>query len=163
MAIMLFFFKTKWSVMGANDNLSGIAVLQGIAETLGTNKKLIPNHTKILLVSFGSEEAGLRGSKRWIKRHKDELDERPFYFLNFDGLAKKTAGYSGSDLYDVVQAVHLLVVREVFKSGDAENLDVKLRSITKKDFYEVISKRKPSVYKKSLILYDKWFKKLKAL
>jgi SpoVK/Ycf46/Vps4 family AAA+-type ATPase len=83
--------------------------------------------------------------------------------VNYDGLAKKTAGYSGSDLYDVVQAVHLLVVREVFKSGDAENLNVKLRSITKKDFYEVISKRKPSVYKKSLVLYDKWFKKLKAL
>jgi Zn-dependent M28 family amino/carboxypeptidase len=88
MAGMLFFFKTKWCVLGANDNLSAIAITQGIAETLGTNKELIPKHTKILLVSFGSEEAGLRGSKRWVKRHKEELQERPFYYLNFDGVAK---------------------------------------------------------------------------
>ena len=39
-------------------------------------------------MSFGSEEAGLRGAKRWVKRHKDELNEKPFYYLNFDGVAK---------------------------------------------------------------------------
>ncbi len=88
MAAMLFFFKTNWAVMGANDNLSGIAILQGIGETLGNSKNLIPNHTKILLVGFGSEEAGLRGSKFWVKRHKTELEKKPFFFLNFDGIAK---------------------------------------------------------------------------
>jgi hypothetical protein len=46
---------------------------------------------------------------------------------------------------------------------ESENLNVTLRSITKQDFYEVIRKRKPSVYKTSIALYDKWFKKLKAL
>ena len=93
-------------------------------------------------------------SKRLFQIDKD---------VAFDTLAKKTAGYSGSDLYDVVQAVHLKIVREVFLSGDEENLNVKLRSITKDDFYDVISRRKPSVYKKSLVLYEKWFNKLKAL
>lgn len=88
MATMLFFFKTNWSVMGANDNLSGIALLQGISDTLGKNKDLIPKHTKILLVGFGSEEAGLRGAKHWVKKHKDELEKKPFIFLNFDGVAK---------------------------------------------------------------------------
>ncbi len=83
--------------------------------------------------------------------------------IDFDILAEKTKEYSGSDLYDVVQAVHLKIVREVFKSGDNENLNIKLRSITKDDFYSVIKNRKPSVYKKSLILYEKWNKKLKAL
>ncbi|NHJ06324.1 MAG: M28 family peptidase [Candidatus Heimdallarchaeota archaeon] len=88
MATMLFFFKTNWAVLGANDNLSGIALLQGIGETLSKSKKFLPNQTKILLVAFGSEEAGLRGAKNWIKKHKDELDKKPFYFLNFDGVAK---------------------------------------------------------------------------
>ncbi len=83
--------------------------------------------------------------------------------VDFDILAKKTKEYSGSDLYDVVQAVHLKIVREVFKSGENENLNIKLRSITKDDFYSVIKNRKPSVYKKSLVLYEKWDKKLKAL
>ncbi len=88
MGSMLFFFKTKWAVMGANDNLSGMAILQGIGATLGTNKEIIPKHTKILLVGFGSEEAGLRGAKRWVKRHEEELEQKLFYFLNFDGVAK---------------------------------------------------------------------------
>jgi SpoVK/Ycf46/Vps4 family AAA+-type ATPase len=83
--------------------------------------------------------------------------------VDFDILAEKTKEYSGSDLYDVVQAVHLKIVREVFKAGDNENLNIKLRSITKDDFYSVIKNRKPSVYKKSLVLYEKWDKKLKAL
>jgi Zn-dependent M28 family amino/carboxypeptidase len=74
--------------MGANDNLSGIAITQGIAATISANKDLVPNQTKILLVAFGSEEAGLRGAKRWVKRHKDELKEKPFYYLNFDGVAR---------------------------------------------------------------------------
>lgn len=100
-----------------------------------------------------------RGIFQLYSKRLFQLDED----INFDTLAKKTAGYSGSDLYDVVQAVHLKVVREVFTSGELDNLNVTLRSITKKDFYEVISKRKPSVYKRSIALYDKWFKKLKAL
>ncbi|NHJ48597.1 MAG: M28 family peptidase [Asgard group archaeon] len=88
MAVMLFFFKTNWAVMGASDNLSGIALLQGIAETLGNKKNLIPKHTKLLLIGFGSEEAGLRGAKNWVKKHKNELENKPFFFLNFDSVAK---------------------------------------------------------------------------
>lgn len=89
MAVMLFFFKTRWAVLGANDNLSGLAILQGIAESLGKNPDLVPVHTKVLLVAFGSEEAGLRGSKRWVKRHSTGLRNKPFFFLNFDGVAKR--------------------------------------------------------------------------
>lgn len=87
-AMMLFFFKTKWAVMGANDNLSGIAILQGLAESLGSRKETVADHTKVLLVAFGSEEAGLRGAKRWIKRYREDLKSRPFFFVNFDGVAK---------------------------------------------------------------------------
>jgi SpoVK/Ycf46/Vps4 family AAA+-type ATPase len=74
-----------------------------------------------------------------------------------------TEGHSGSDLYDIVQAVHLKAVREVFKDGDPENREVDLRSITVKDFYEEIRRRRPSVSKESLILYDRWFERFKAL
>jgi SpoVK/Ycf46/Vps4 family AAA+-type ATPase len=83
--------------------------------------------------------------------------------VDFEELAKMTEGYSGSDLYDIVQAVHLKAVREVFKDGDPENREVDLRSITVKDFYEEIRRRRPSVSKESLILYDRWFERFKAL
>ena len=87
MAAMLFFFKTNWAVMGANDNLSGMAILQGIGDTIRKNKDLIPDHTKIMLVGFGSEEAGLRGAKSFVKTNQKELQKKPFYYLNFDGVA----------------------------------------------------------------------------
>jgi SpoVK/Ycf46/Vps4 family AAA+-type ATPase len=83
--------------------------------------------------------------------------------VDFEELAKMTEGHSGSDLYDIVQAVHLKAVREVFKDGDPENREVDLRSITVKDFYEEIRRRRPSVSKESLILYDRWFERFKAL
>ncbi|MBN2156692.1 MAG: M28 family peptidase [Candidatus Lokiarchaeota archaeon] len=126
MTSLLFFFKTKWTVMGANDNLSGIAIMQGIAESLTLNKDLVPKNTKILFCAFGSEEAGLRGAKRWVKGHKDELKKKPFYFLNFDGVAKS------DDLHVINKEVTLGVqydpeiVEKVIQA--AENIGIPLES-----------------------------------
>jgi putative aminopeptidase FrvX len=129
MAIMLFFFKTNWAVLGANDNLSGIALLQGIGETLSNDSSLIPNHTKILLIGFGAEEAGLRGAKAWIKTHKNELEKKPFYFLNFDGVAK-------SDDLHVIHKEKTLnvnynqeIVELVIQAANNINIDLPLRAL----------------------------------
>ncbi len=88
MSVILLFFKTLWPIMGAMDNLSGIAITQGIAVKLKSSINMLPKHTKVLLVGFGSEEAGLRGSKAWVKRHKNEYSDKPFYHVNFDTVAK---------------------------------------------------------------------------
>ncbi|TFG19202.1 MAG: M28 family peptidase [Promethearchaeota archaeon] len=88
MSFVLLFFKTLYPVMGAMDNLSGIAIVQGIAKSIGTDKELTLNHTKLLVIGFGSEEAGLRGSKAWVKRNFEKYSEKPFYFINFDTVAK---------------------------------------------------------------------------
>jgi len=129
MAIMLFFFKTNWAVLGANDNLSGIAIMQGIVETLGKDKELIPDYTKVLLVAFGSEEAGLRGSKFWVKKNKNALEKKPFFFLNFDGVAisndvkvidkEKTLGV----VYNTV------IVDLVIKSAQNVGIDLEKRTL----------------------------------
>ena len=115
--------------MGANDNLSGIAILQGIAESLGNREQIVADYTKVLLVAFGSEEAGLRGSKQWMKRHKDELAGKPFYFLNFDGIAK-------SDDMHVINRERTLgvsynpeVVRMVVKSAEQVGIKLKCREL----------------------------------
>lgn len=77
---------------GAFDNLSGVAVVLGIGKYLygnKTNDKIFPKHTRIHLISFAGEEAGLRGSKRYIKSHFKELKETGAIVINMDGLAKK--------------------------------------------------------------------------
>ena len=83
--------------------------------------------------------------------------------INFDELAKITGGYSGSDLYDIVQAVHMRAVREFFTSNDPDDSNAELRPITMTDFNEVLLIRRPSVSKELLVSYERWFEKFKAL
>jgi len=68
-------------VMGANDNLSAVAVCLLLADHLALPENR-PERTAVWLASFGSEEFGLRGSKRFIQRHKEHLQDA--YVLNLD-------------------------------------------------------------------------------
>jgi hypothetical protein len=78
--LLLFGFRLRSGrvVLGANDNLSGVAVTLGVGEWL-TKHHL--RHTEVWLVSFACEE-NMRGSKRFAQRHQTEL--RDGYLLNFD-------------------------------------------------------------------------------
>jgi len=59
-------------VMGANDNLTSIAIILAIASSL---KNLELERTEVWLVSHGCEEIGDRGSKRFAKTHYDDLKD----------------------------------------------------------------------------------------
>ena len=83
--------------------------------------------------------------------------------INFDELAKISGGYSGSDIHDIVQAVHLKVVREFFTHGNPLDSNETLRPICMRDFSEVLSTRQPSVSKEMLNGYERWFERFKAL
>jgi SpoVK/Ycf46/Vps4 family AAA+-type ATPase len=80
--------------------------------------------------------------------------------VDLDVLAEKMEGYSGSDIKDVVQAAYMVTVREFFENKEGRE---KPRPVSMRDFEVVISKRKPSVNKKMLEMYDKWFEEYKAL
>ena len=86
------FFHSYKPVLGAFDNLSGVAILLGIAKYLSenkTNNKIFPKHTRIHLISFAGEEAGLRGAKRYVKAHYNELVSNQTTVVNMDSIAKK--------------------------------------------------------------------------
>ncbi len=88
--IGLFFFVPlgdKGNVVpGSVDNLSSCAVLQGLGHYLKMYPEIIPKGVEIRLISFGCEEAGLRGAFRYAAAHFDELKEYDAYILNMDGL-----------------------------------------------------------------------------
>ncbi len=67
-------------VLGANDNLSGVAVTLAIAKYLHRKR---PKKTEVWVISFGCEEC-MRGSKRFASKHAHELKEA--YLVNFDGV-----------------------------------------------------------------------------
>ena len=83
--------------------------------------------------------------------------------LDFLELAKRTHGYSASDLYDLTQAVHLKAVREFFESHSTTDFKATLRSIQKSDYHTVLNERKPSISMNTISLYEKWYERFKAL
>jgi hypothetical protein len=74
-------------VPGAVDNLSASALVVAMCAFLEEHPAFIPEDTEIRFISFGSEEAGLRGSRRYLKRHLDELKRLDARLLNYEMVA----------------------------------------------------------------------------
>jgi hypothetical protein len=69
------------TVPGANDNLSGVAVLVALAELLSETP--LPG-VRVLLVSCGAEETLQDGIRAFVSRHRHELDPQCTWFVNLD-------------------------------------------------------------------------------
>jgi hypothetical protein len=80
-------WKNGGIVPGAADNLSGSALAVAMCRFLAKNPACIPDETEIRFVSFGSEEAGCRGSRRYVARHLDELKRLDARLLNYETIA----------------------------------------------------------------------------
>ncbi|MFP3219647.1 MAG: AAA family ATPase [Candidatus Marsarchaeota archaeon] len=81
--------------------------------------------------------------------------------VDLDELAAITDGYSGSDIKDICQSAQMKVVKEFFEENGAAGLVAgspkgEPRPLAMSDFKDVISKRKPSVSKTMVALYEKW-------
>jgi len=105
--IYLMFFnmgrKNGGTVLGAADNLSGSALVVAMCRFLVENPAYIPADTEIRFVSFGSEEAGLRGSRRYVERHLDELKRLEARVLNYETVAHPEITILTSDVNGTVK------------------------------------------------------------
>lgn len=84
-----FFLFSKEAVPGAGDNLIASSMLVDLEEHFkaeGLTGVSSLQHTRLLFVSFDAEEAGLRGSRAWVKAHRRELTDLPTYALNIDSI-----------------------------------------------------------------------------
>ena len=106
-------------VPGAVDNLSGSALTAAMCRFLVKNPSYIPDDTEIRFISFGSEEAGLRGSRRYIDRHLDELKRLDARVLNFEMVAHPEIGILHSDLNGTVRHSPEMVKSAVAAAGRA--------------------------------------------
>ena len=73
LAFLLFQSYTK-SVPGASDNLSGCYVAMSVAKAMAETDTRFEN-TELVVICSGSEEAGLRGAKAYVKAHEKELND----------------------------------------------------------------------------------------
>jgi len=112
---------------------------------------------KRILVSPPDHHARLKMLRLYTEHLKlaDDVD--------FIELAKRTEGFSGSDMRDICQSAQIKVIRELFESGQANNKQAQPRSLSMEDFLEILEERKPSISPDSVALYSRWFETFKAL
>jgi Zn-dependent M28 family amino/carboxypeptidase len=82
-------FHTYKPVPGAMDDMAGVAVATALGKYLADAKNggsFFPENTEVVLFGVGAEEAGLRGARRYVARHKEELRAIPTYTLMLDGI-----------------------------------------------------------------------------
>ena len=71
---------------GAGDNLVASMMVVGLGKEIAARKASLLASTRIRVVSFDAEEAGLRGAAAYFEAHAAELSLLPCVHLNFDGL-----------------------------------------------------------------------------
>lgn len=79
--------KNGGTVPGATDNLAACALVVAMCRFLVRNPACMPAGTEIRFITFGSEEAGLRGARRYVARHLNELQRLDTRLLNFEMVA----------------------------------------------------------------------------
>jgi acetylornithine deacetylase/succinyl-diaminopimelate desuccinylase-like protein len=84
LSLAFFFIHGKRVVPGAQDNLSGVAVAFEVARRLANGDRL--QRTRIRVVSFGSEECGLKGSGAYATHYKQQLRDERAHVINLDGI-----------------------------------------------------------------------------
>jgi len=95
--------KNGGTVPGAMDNLSASSLAVALARFLVQNPSYIPPGTEIRFISFGSEEAGCRGSRRYVERHWDELRRLDARLLNAEMVAYPEIGILTSETNGTVK------------------------------------------------------------
>jgi hypothetical protein len=95
--------KNGGRVPGAADNLSGCALVVAMCRFLMENPSCIPQDTEIRFITFGSEEAGLRGSHRYVQRHIAELQQMDARLLNFETIVHPEIAILTSEANGIVK------------------------------------------------------------
>jgi Zn-dependent M28 family amino/carboxypeptidase len=140
--IGLFFFvsfgEKANKVPGAVDNLSAVAILLGIGIILKKNREIVPKNTEIRLISFGCEEAGLRGAYRYVKKHYDELNRFNAECVNMDGIQSED-NISIIDFEPSTRTKHSeMVVKKIINAAISSQINVKASALGGSNTFEKV-------------------------
>ncbi len=89
--VLYFNIHGRQVVPGAQDNLSGCVCAYGALEALSDEGESSLEHTRIMAVSFGAEETGLKGSKAFVQQNLAWLKANNVSVINLDGIMYRDA------------------------------------------------------------------------
>jgi len=116
-------------VPGAVDNLSAVAIVLALGKILKKNKEIVPNNTEIRLISFGCEEAGLRGAFRYVEKHFDELKRFEAECINMDAIHSKD-NITIIDFEPSTRTKHSeIVVEKIINAAKSSQIKIKASAI----------------------------------
>jgi aminopeptidase YwaD len=113
-------------VPGAVDNLSACALSVAMCRLLVRNPSYIPDDTEVRFISFGSEEAGLRGSRCYVERHLEDLKRMDVRVLNFEMVAHPEIAILTSDVNRTVKNSPEMV-ESVIKAAERAGVPYKVK------------------------------------
>ena len=102
-------------VDGASDNLTGVAMAVEMAKVFSDDKL---KHTRLRLISFGAEEAGLRGAWAYARQHKAQLIKEKAFLFNLDtikDLEHLTIGTGEANTLVSYKKEYVELVEDAFK------------------------------------------------
>jgi hypothetical protein len=103
-------------VHGASDNLTGVAMAVEMAKVF-SEKKL--QNTRLRLISFGAEEAGLRGAWAYANTNKEQLLKEKAFLFNLDTIKDTehlTIGINEANTLVFYKEEHIELVGEAFNA-----------------------------------------------
>ena len=104
-------------VHGASDNLTGVAMAVEMAKVFSAQKL---KHTRLRVISFGAEEACLRGSWAYSRDHKEQLLREKAFLFNLDTIKDTehlTIGTSETNTLVFYKKEHVQLVEDAFKAA----------------------------------------------
>ena len=113
--IVLYDMHGEEVVHGAGDNLTGVALTVEMAKVFSVDKL---RNTRLRLISFGAEEACLRGSWAYARDHKQQLLKEKAFLFNIDtikDLEHLTIGTAEVNTLVFYKKEHIQLVEDAFK------------------------------------------------
>lgn len=110
--IPLWFFHSKKGSPGAADNMIASAIAMEVGKHYRQEKKEGKGlkHTRLVIASWDAEEAGLRGSRAFIRDYASLLQEAKTYHFNLECLFNvEHFGFTMNDLNSFVKLSHNMV------------------------------------------------------
>ncbi len=111
----------------------------GIGRYLKSHKEIIPKNTEIRIISFGCEEAFLRGAFRYVEAHLEELQKYDAECINLDAI-QSIKYLTFSDKEPTTRTIHSEeVVQKLINSAKLVGVKANIASLGGGSFLEKLA------------------------
>lgn len=152
--LQLFFMISNIPVMGANDNLSGVAISCNLAKFFADENNNLIN-TELWICAFGCEEIGSKGSKAFIKKHWSEIKNAVVIVVDMVGNKNAEILLGTSEVFGTVRLSTSLIERI---SENAQRLQIPVKQGSAVAFTDSLSFARAGVKTASILSFPNSFR-----